>query len=172
VTKYTGCPKMFRPLRLRPTRPPPRTAGRASPLPGIGDDPECSCLHPIEKRFVRLGCGQIFQSLRMSLNRSQCGGCSTKYDTPTGTKVVYRRFCASTLLCMFVKKDEEGWHWTLCARTKVSSLIRGMTGDEPPTRTSVTDQGVTPRGHTARMKQDTPPGVAAQGSRHGRYHYM
>jgi hypothetical protein len=79
-------------------------------------------------------CGQIFQSLRMSLNRSQCGGCSTKYDTPTGTKVVYRRFCASTLLCMFVKTDEEGWHWTLCTRTKVSSLIRGTTGDEPPVR--------------------------------------
>ena len=26
---------------------------------------------------------------RLSLNRSQCGGCSTKYDTPTESQVVY-----------------------------------------------------------------------------------
>ena len=35
---------------------------------------------------------------RLSLNRSQCGSCSTKYDTSAGTKVVYNRFGASTLL--------------------------------------------------------------------------
>ena len=35
---------------------------------------------------------------RLSLNRSQCGSCSTKYDTSAGTEVVYRRFGASTLL--------------------------------------------------------------------------
>lgn len=28
----------------------------------------------------------------LSLNRSQYGGCSTKYNTPAGTQVVYRRF--------------------------------------------------------------------------------
>ena len=35
---------------------------------------------------------------RLSLNRSQCGSCSTKYDTSAGTKVVYNWFGASTLL--------------------------------------------------------------------------
>lgn len=28
---------------------------------------------------------QIIQSKGLSLNRSQCGSCSTKYDTPAGT---------------------------------------------------------------------------------------
>ncbi len=34
----------------------------------------------------------------LSLNRSQCGSCSTKYDTPTETQVVYEGFGASTLM--------------------------------------------------------------------------
>ena len=40
---------------------------------------------------------QIIQSKGQSLNRSQYGSCSTKYDTPAGIKVVYRRFGAPTL---------------------------------------------------------------------------
>ena len=35
---------------------------------------------------------------RLSLNRSQCGSCSTKYDTSADTEVVYNGFGASTLL--------------------------------------------------------------------------
>lgn len=35
-------------------------------------------------------------SKRLSLNRSQRGNCSTEYNTPPGTKVVYRLFRAST----------------------------------------------------------------------------
>ena len=34
---------------------------------------------------------------RLSLNRSQWGGCSTKYDTPTETQVVYKWFHMSTM---------------------------------------------------------------------------
>ena len=33
---------------------------------------------------------------RMSLNRSQCGSCSTEYDTLTCTQVVYKRFGTGT----------------------------------------------------------------------------
>ena len=35
---------------------------------------------------------QTTASQGLSLNRSQYGGCSTKYNTPAGTQVVYRRF--------------------------------------------------------------------------------
>jgi hypothetical protein len=34
---------------------------------------------------------QTTASQGLSLNRSQYGGCSTKYNTPAGTQVVYRR---------------------------------------------------------------------------------
>ena len=40
---------------------------------------------------------QITQSEGLSLNRSQCGSCSTEYDSPAGIKVVYSRFRTSTL---------------------------------------------------------------------------
>ena len=63
-------------------RPPIQPASQPSFLP-----------RPIEARRGELAsrkicpsfCGQIFQSKRLSLNRSQCGSCSTKYDTPTET---------------------------------------------------------------------------------------
>ena len=52
---------------------------------------------------------------RLSLNRSQCGSCSTKYDTSAGTEVVYRRFGASTLLNGF----PGGTSCTLIAQVQV-----------------------------------------------------
>lgn len=41
--------------------------------------------------------GQINETTGLSLNRSQYGGCSTKYDTPTQTQVVYKGFGTPTL---------------------------------------------------------------------------
>ena len=44
----------------------------------------------------------------MSLNRSQRGNCSTEYNTPLGTKVVYRRFRVPTLdMCTHGRPLEE-----------------------------------------------------------------
>jgi hypothetical protein len=34
----------------------------------------------------------------LSLNRSQYGGCSTKYNTPAGNQVVYRRFAGEQVV--------------------------------------------------------------------------
>jgi hypothetical protein len=50
--------------------------------------------------FYRKGCPPVHlppqkggtASQGLSLNRSQYGGCSTKYNTPAGTQVVHRRF--------------------------------------------------------------------------------
>ena len=56
----------------RRRRPPPRAATPP------GDGSVCS--------------RQITQSIGISLNGSQCGGCSHKYDTPTETRVVCKGF--------------------------------------------------------------------------------
>ena len=47
----------------------------------------------------------------MSLNRSQCGSCSTKYDTMTVTEVVYKRFGTRTPNNWMVRADKHAfWH--------------------------------------------------------------
>jgi hypothetical protein len=46
---------------------------------------------------TRRGRINLSDNFRLSLNRSQCGSCSTEYDSPAGIKVVYSRFRTSTL---------------------------------------------------------------------------
>ena len=49
------------------------------------------------RRLATSSRGQINETTGLSLNRSQYGGCSTKYDTPTQTQVVYKGFGTPTL---------------------------------------------------------------------------